>query len=182
MAQLDDDVVAAARAGDPDAVGAVYSVLSPKVLGYLRARGAEDAEGLTNEVFLQVITRLPRLRGGCAELRTFVFSVAHARAVDDIRRRSRRPSLSPYEPELDERSTGSAESAALEDAGSRDVVDLLNRLSEDQRTVVSLRVLGDLSLEQTAAVLGRSTGAVKQLQRRGLLELRALVERGEVAL
>jgi RNA polymerase sigma-70 factor (ECF subfamily) len=48
--------------------------------------------------------------------------------------------------------------------------------------VVALRVLGDLSLEQTAAVVGKSTGAVKQLQRRGLLALRTLVESGEVVL
>ena len=57
---------------------------------------------------------------------------------------------------------------------------MLSHLGEEQRSVISLRVLGDLSLEQTAQVLGKSTGAVKQLQRRGLANLRALVERGEV--
>jgi RNA polymerase sigma-70 factor (ECF subfamily) len=180
MADLDHEVVSAACAGDPDAVGEVYTVLSPKVLGYLRARGVEDPEGLTSEVFLQVIPKLVRLRGGPAELRTFVFSVAHARAVDDVRRRARRPLESPYEPERDERASLSAESAAL--AGPGSVLELLDRLSEDQRAVLSLRVLGDLSLEQTADVVGRSVGAVKQLQRRGLLELRTLVERGEVTL
>ena len=42
MAELSDDLVSAARCGDPDAVGTVYTVLSPKVHGYLRARGCED--------------------------------------------------------------------------------------------------------------------------------------------
>lgn len=182
MAELDDAVVSAARAGHPDAIGTVWTALSPKVLGYLRARGVEDAEGLTSEVFLQVLKRLPSLRGGASELRTFVFSVAHARAVDDIRRRVRRPAEMPYEAERDDRITSSAETVALEDPESRDVTDLLGRLNDDQRTVVTLRVIGDLSLEQTAAVLGRSTGAVKQLQRRALLQLRSLVESGEVAL
>lgn len=182
MAELDDHVVDAARAGRPDAVGLIYTELSPKVLGYLRSRGVEDAEGLTSEVFLQVLKRLPSLRGGAAELRTFVFSVAHARAVDDIRRRSRRPAESPYEPEWDDRITASAEIAAFQDGANPDVVNALARLNDDQRTVVTLRVIGDLSLEQTAAVLGRSTGAVKQLQRRALLQLRSLVESGEVAL
>lgn len=182
MAELDDDVVAAARAGRPEAVGLVWTELSPKVLGYLRARGVEDAEGLTSEVFVQVLKRLPNLRGGAGELRTFVFSVAHARAVDDIRRRARRPAETPYEPERDDRVSASAEVRAFEDGPSPDMTDLLSRLNDDQRTVVELRVIGDLSLEQTAAVLGRSTGAVKQLQRRGLLQLRSLVESGEVAL
>jgi RNA polymerase sigma-70 factor (ECF subfamily) len=182
MAELDDDVVAAARAGRPEAVGLIWTELSPKVLGYLRSRGAEDAEGLTSEVFLQVLKRLPNLRGGASELRTFVFSVAHARSVDDIRRRSRRPAESPYDPERDDRISASADVAAFEDSTSPDVESALSRLNEDQRTVVTLRVIGDLSLEQTAAVLGRSTGAVKQLQRRALLQLRTLVESGEVAL
>lgn len=182
MAELDDAVVDAARAGRADAVGLIYTALSPKVLGYLRSRGVEDAEGLTSEVFLQVLKRLPKLRGGAAELRTFVFSVAHARAVDDIRRRARRPAESPYEPERDDRVAASAESEAFGDAASPDVMTVLSRLNDDQRTVVTLRVMGDLSLEQTAAVLGRSTGAVKQLQRRALLQLRTLVESGEVAL
>lgn len=182
MAELSDEVVSAARAGDPDAVGTVYTVLSPKVQGYLRARGVEDPEGLTSEVFLQVITKLGRLRGNAAELRTFVFSVAHARAVDDIRRRARRPASSPYEPEDDLREVSSAESLALAEAGGRHVREVLDQLSEEQRAVITLRVLGDLTLEQTADVVGKSTGAVKQLQRRGLLELRALVERGEVSL
>lgn len=182
MAELTDDIVAAACAGDPDAVGVVYAVLSPRVFGYLRARGAEDAEGLTSEVFVQVIGKLSGLRGGATELRTFVFSVAHARMVDEFRRRARRPALSPYEPELDERETSSAELVALERLGGANVLGLLDRLSDDQKAVLTLRVVGDLTLEQTAHVIGKSTGAVKQLQRRGLLELRSLVERGEVAI
>ena len=88
---LTDDLVSAAVAGDVDALGVVYRLLSPKVLGYLKAHGAEDPEGLTNEVFLHVLRRLGGLVGGSAGLRTFVFSVAHARLVDDVRRRSRRP-------------------------------------------------------------------------------------------
>ena len=48
-----------------------------------------------------------------AGLRTFVFSVAHARLVDDVRRRARRPAELPYEPELDDRHEPSAEHAAV---------------------------------------------------------------------
>ncbi len=182
MGELNDVVVSDARAGDPDAVGLVYAALAPQVQGYLRARGVEDPEGLTSEVFLQVITKLGSLRGGSRELRTFVFSVAHARVVDEFRRRSRRPATTPYEPSMDTRSVRSAESAALEGVGGRHLHDVLARLSDDQRAVVTLRVLGDLTLEQTADVIGKSVGAVKQLQRRGLLELRSLLERGEVRL
>lgn len=182
MSVLTDDVVAAATSGDADALGAVYVALSPKVLGYLRAHGAEDPEGLTNEVFLHVLRRLGGLVGGAAGLRTFVFSVAHARLVDELRRRARRPLEAPYEPDLDQRYEPSAEYAALRDAEGEHLSEMLERLNHDQRSVITLRILGDLTLEQTAEILGKSTGAVKQLQRRGLLTLRSMMERGEVVL
>ena len=176
--ELTESTVAAATGGDSEAVGAVYRALAPRVLGYLRARGAEDPEGLTHEVFVAVIPRLSRLAGGVAGLRTLVFSVAHARYVDETRRRARRPAQTTYEQEYDERTSPSAETAVVELSGSTHIIGLLDRLGEDQRNVISLRILGDLSLEQTAEVLGKSTGAVKQLQRRGLENLRQLIEEG----
>lgn len=175
MTVLGDAVVAAAARGDVDAIEAVYRGLSPRVLGYLRTRGVEDPEGVTNDVFMAVIPRLPDVRGGAAGLQTLVFSVAHARAVDDHRRRTRRPLAASYEPDLDPRLVDSAENTAL--AVTTDVVgDLLYELSEEQRAVVMLRVVADLSLEQTADVLGRTVGSVKQLQRRGLLRMRKVLD------
>ena len=182
MQDLTDEVVAAAVAGDSDALGTIYAALSPKVHGYLRARGADDPEGLTSEVFVHVLRRMGGIVGGASGLRTFVFSVAHARYVDEVRRHERRPAQAPYRPELDDRCEPSAESTALSSSGLGHLADSLARLQEDQRTVITLRVLGDLSIEQTAEVLGRSPGSIKQLQRRGLLALRALVDRGELAL
>lgn len=180
-----DETVAAAVAGDREALALVYSTLSPRVLGYLRAHGAEDAEGLTNEVFLHVLRRLGGLVGlvgGAAGLRTFVFSVAHARLVDDVRRRARRPAETSYEPELDRRHAPSAEHAAMTAPRGGHLEHVLGQLNPDQRSVITLRVLGDLSVDQTAEVLGKTNGAVKQLQRRGLLTLRSLMDRGEVTM
>jgi RNA polymerase sigma factor (sigma-70 family) len=175
MAGLDDAVVEAAAAGSRDAVERVYRCLAPRVLGYLRSRGVDDPEGLTDEVFLALIPRLSAVRGGEAGLRTLAFSVAHARVVDEHRRRARQPPCASYEPELDSRVAESAESQALARVSTEGLTGLLGELGEDQRAVVTLRVVADLSLEQTAEVLGRSVGAVKQLQRRGLLRLRELM-------
>lgn len=56
---------------------------------------------------------------------------------------------------------------------ARERVDaLLDRLSPDQREVIALRVVADLTVEQTAAALGKSYEAVKTLQGRGLAALR----------
>jgi RNA polymerase sigma factor (sigma-70 family) len=182
VTDLTEEIVTAAVAGDSDALGTIYAVLSPKVHGYLRARGADDPEGLTHEVFVHVLRRMGGIVGGAAGLRTFVFSVAHARYVDEVRRHDRRPKHAAYRAELDDRSEPSAESTVLNGQRLGHLSTALGRLQDDQRSVITLRVLGDLSIEQTAEVLGRSPGAIKQLQRRGLLALRALVDRGEVAL
>ena len=56
----------------------------------------------------------------------------------------------------------------------------MHELNESQRTIITLRIIGDLSLEQTAAVTGKSVASVKQLQRRGLVRLRTLMASQEV--
>ena len=172
-AQLDEDVLAAARRGDPDAFARIWRELAPVVAGYLAARGAEDPDGLTSEVFLAVLPKLQNLHGGAAGLRTFVFSVAHARLVDERRRRSRTPATVAFDLHLHDTTAPSAEHDALAALGTQGVHALLERLEPDYREVLALRVVADLSVEQTAEVMRRSAGAVKQLQRRALLALRA---------
>jgi RNA polymerase sigma-70 factor (ECF subfamily) len=174
-----DDALARAQSGDPAAFEWIYSYLSPLVLGYFNGRGVEDPESLTQEVFLTVFTRLASVRGGLDSLRTFVFSVAHARHVDEVRRRARRPLLVSYEPEADFRTSASAESVALNRFGEGNTEELLLGLKEEYREVLLLRVVAGLSLEQVADVMGKSTGSVKQLQRRGLIRLKELVELDE---
>lgn len=174
-----DDVLPAAQAGQAWALRIVHEALAPKVAAYLRARGAAEPDDLTSEVFLTVFAKLPTVSGGAAGLRTFTFSVAHARLVDDLRRRSRREPVVPYDPASDDRAAGSAEDDALSALGTERVRRLLATLVPDQRDVLVLRILGELTVEQVAEALGKSTGAVKQLQRRGLLALRrTLTEEG----
>ena len=176
--QLDDALVAAASHGDERALREVYLVLSPLVLVYLRSRGVPDAEGVTSEVFVAALPKLPTLRGGAAGLRTLVFSVAHARMVDAYRAAARRPATVDYEPVDDTRQVPSAEDFALQSLGTERVAAILDLLPADQREVLYLRVVADLSIEHVARVMGRSAGAVKQLQRRALMALRrALTER-----
>ncbi|WP_432245537.1 RNA polymerase sigma factor [Arthrobacter sp. G.S.26] len=159
-------------AGGTNAFSLVYRTYAPQVLGYLVARGVEDPEAVMQEVFLAVLPRLESVHGGAAGLRTFIFSVAHARMVDDHRRQSRAPVTLPFDADLDQRSTASAEAAALDRMAPREVVALLNVLPADQREVLALRLVAGLSVDQAAEVMGRSAGAVKQLQRRALLKLR----------
>ena len=76
-----------------------------------------------------------------------------------------------YTPELDYRSTGSAEEAVDAKSSDESTLAILSSLRADHRDVILLRVVADLPLDQVAKVMGKSVGSVKQLQRRALLAL-----------
>ena len=170
------DVVSRARAGSPEAFTEIYQALAGPVAAYVRSKGVADPADLTSEVFLAVFTGIGRFSGSEAQLRSWVFTIAHRRVVDQWRRQGRHPGLSPYEPEDDLRTAPSAESGALVALGEERVHALLATLTEEQREVMTLRILGDLTVEQVAEVVGRRTGAVKALQRRALASLRRAIE------
>jgi RNA polymerase sigma-70 factor (ECF subfamily) len=172
MPALTDEDVAAAAAGEPMALRRIYELLAPAILGYLKTRGSEDADDLTQDVFVALLPQIRTVRGGARGLRTLAFSIAHARLVDELRRRTRRQMGTAFDPDDDPRVAASAEDHAMAQLRDAELVELIAGLSDDQRTVVALRVVGQLSLEETATVIGRSIGAVKQLQRRGLIALR----------
>jgi RNA polymerase sigma factor (sigma-70 family) len=167
-----DDVLAAAQAGAAWAFEVLYRDLSPVVTGYLRLHGAVDPDDLASETFLGVFTGLAGFSGDEDALRSWVFTIAHRRLIDDWRRRSRRPQLADDAGDLTVHPGGDAEDDALVRVGTADVHRMCSELPDDQRSVLLLRVLADLTVEQVAQVMGRSIGAVKALQRRGLRTLR----------
>jgi RNA polymerase sigma factor (sigma-70 family) len=171
-----DDVLAAAQAGAAWAFEVLYRDLSPSVTGYLRMHGAAEPDDLASETFLGVFTGLTGFRGDEDALRAWVFTIAHRRLVDDWRRRSRRPQVADDPGDLAELPGGDVEDDALAQVGTETVRRLCATLADDQRSVLLLRILGDLTVEQVAEAMGRSVGSVKALQRRGLRALRVLVE------
>ena len=173
-----DQLVAAAQANAPWAFERLYRHFAPAVAGYLRTQGAEDAEALTSEVFLGAFRRITVFRGDGAAFRSWLFTIAHHRLVDERRHRARSPAIAPIERVLP-RVGGDVEEEALARLGSAWAVQLLQTLSPDQRDVLALRVIADLTVEQVAAVMDKQPGAIKALQRRGLAALRkALLKQG----
>jgi RNA polymerase sigma-70 factor (ECF subfamily) len=167
-----DDVLAAAQAGAAWAFEVLYRDLSPVVTGYLRLHGAAEPDDLASETFLGVFTGLAGFSGDEDALRSWVFTIAHRRLIDDWRRRSRRPRVTDDAGDLTQLPGGDAEDDALLRVGTDDVHRMCAGLPDDQRSVLLLRVLADLTVEQVASVMGRSVGSVKALQRRGLRALR----------
>ena len=168
-----DSVLSAARAGADWAWERIYADLAPGIAGYLRAHGAADPEDLLGEVFLQVVRNLGGFTGGEQAFRGWVYTIAHRRLIDERRRRGRRP-VSPAPDDVLEAAAGSGgdvhedAAARLDDARVREAIDAL---PEDQRSVLLLRIAGDLTIEEIARVVGKRPGAVKALQRRALKRL-----------
>jgi RNA polymerase sigma-70 factor (ECF subfamily) len=169
----------AARTGAEWAWTGIYRDLAPAVLGYLRARRAHEPEDLTGEVFLQVVRDLPRFQGGEREFRAWVFVIAHHRLLDEGRRRTRRPvDLEPDGPATASEAED-VETQVVQSTAADRVHRIIDRLVPDQRDVLLLRVLGDLTVEEVAQAVDKSPGAVKALQRRGLATIkRTLAEEG----
>lgn len=175
MAHPDFDVVlTAAREGHADALQALWTSYAPSVAAYAGRKGSREPDELTSDVFLAVFAGLTSFDGDEPGFRAYVFTIAHRRVVDELRRRYRRGESIPL-PRDGEAAGGvvrSAEDVALDRWGTDRVQRLLDALPSDQRDVLVLRILGDLSVKHVADVLGKSVGAVRSLQERGLARLR----------
>lgn len=161
-------VLDAARAGADWAWTEIYHDLAPAVLGYLRARGAAEPEDLTGEVFLQLVRDLPRFSGEERAFRAWCFAIAHNRLLDEGRHRSRRPVDPAPDVGTGVADPGDVAADALSAVADARVRRLIDGLVPDQRDVLLLRILGELTVEEVARIVGKSPGAVKALQRRGL--------------
>ena len=151
--------------------GDVYRQLAPAVLGYLRGQRVPEPDDLLGEVFLQVARSLPRFRGDEGEeLRRWVFTIARNRVIDDARRRSRRGRLGRIGPASEEAAPSNGEPIDPE------LLRAMGLLTPEQREVVALRFVADLSLEDVARITGRTTGAVKAMQARGLASLARILD------
>lgn len=166
-------VLQAARLGEEWAWTEIYRDLSPTVLRYLRAHGAPDAEDLLGEIFVSVVRGIGTFDGDEQHFRAWVFTLARHRLSDVWRRAGRRP-LDYVEPiELHDRpGPYDTEGAVLDRFADERVRATLLSLTPAQRDIVFLRVIAGLSIEETARAVGKQSGAVKSLQRRGIDAIR----------
>lgn len=184
-----EGLLAGARRGEDRAWAALYDRYAPAVLGYLTAQRAPSPEDVTSEVFLQVVRDLDHFAGDEANFRSWLFTVAHHRLIDDRRKVSRRPADATEHDVIDRHLPPvEIEGQVIETVTTEELETLFDVLTPDQRAVLLLRVVGGLKLPEVADVLGKQHESVRALQKRALAALRReLAERpypftGEVAL
>ncbi len=171
-----ESVLQAAKEGAEWAWARLYRDLAGPVTGYLASRGAPEPEDLAGETFLQVARNLQTFQGSEGSFRSWVFVIAHRRLIDARRAAGRRAEVTSLEDALVDPAGGDAESEAVDQLVTEEIRKAFGLLTEEQRDVLSLRVIANLTVEETANVMGKRTGAVKALQRRGLLALRRMLD------
>lgn len=177
-----ESTLQAARLGTEWAWVRIYKDLSPAILRYLQAQGAHEPEDLLGEVFLRVVRSLPSFDGSEPSFRAWVFKTARNCLIDSWRHDGRRPvEYMPLEKLTCADESESAEAVALRHENYERVQATLSRLPDRQRDVIFLRVLAGLSVNEVAEVLGKSCGAVKSMQARGLAALHREIMRGAVS-
>lgn len=172
-------VLAAARAGAPWAYRRIFEALSGPVRGYLQGRGASEPDDLTSEVFLGAFRNLDAFEGDVEAFRSWIFTIAHRRMIDERRQLRRRPRTTQLDPQKHDVETDvDPERAVLGELEHSDLGPLLTALRPLERDALLLRVVAGLSVEQAAAVLEVTPNHLRVLQHRALSALRRAVGSG----
>ncbi len=171
--------LAGARRREPAAVTRIYTAYAPALFRFFLAAVGDrpTAEDLTGDVFKSAIEDLPRFRGPVEALGGWLFRIAHY-DLSDYRRRQARRLVQPLDDLLEEAALAGAmdpEELALDRVEGDRVVAALRQLTPDQREVLLLRLVADLTAPEVARILNKSTDAVKALQHRGLASLARLL-------
>lgn len=168
-----DDAVERMLAGDDEAFRTVYRALQPPLLRYLTVLvGVADAEDMASEAWSQAFRDLDRFSGGADGFRGWVTTIGRNRALDHLRRNSRRPvSDQSVEDLVDLPDGADVELDTLGRVNSEAVLGLIASLPRDQAEAIMLRTVLGFDAPTSARILGKRPGAVRAASHRGLKQL-----------
>ena len=172
----DAELVMRAKAGDQTAFTQIYERHAAAIYRYIyfRVGEAELAEDLQADVFVRMIEGMHRYEDRGWPISAWLYRIAHDRTVDIIRRRRKRQhvSIESWEGSCD--GPENEIDARIEQEELRRTID---ELTQDQRQVILMRFMANMSLHDVAEKLGRTEGSVKALQHRGLQSLARRLEK-----
>ena len=171
-------LVERAQRGDRAALEELYLIHFDRIYSYLHMSvgSRHDAEDLTTQTFVRMLESIGRFRWRSVPFSAWLFRIAHNLAMDHFRSRRRwQPEEEVPEPSGVEET--SAEEQALASIGDASLMELIARLSPEQRQVLTLKFVFRFSNGEAASILGKTEGAVKSLQHRALSSLQRHVSR-----
>lgn len=161
-----ETVLSAAQAGDEGAISRLYRTYNPLLLRFLGGTAPAAKEDLAQEVWLAAAPSLGSFEGTEGQFRAWLFTIARRRAIDHWRLISRRPQQVAHYPS-DLPQAEQPDHLVVQAA----IAELTAGLTAEQTDVVLLRVVAGLSVEEVAAIVGKTPGAVRVVQHRALRRL-----------
>jgi RNA polymerase sigma-70 factor (ECF subfamily) len=157
---------------DPAKFGALYDIHFERIYAFVarRVRDRDKVEDLTSEVFQKALANLKSYEWRGAPFAAWLFRIAANAISDQFKRAAREPDSADDPPE-----TSKEPEQEVVEARAR-LFRLVERLPAEQRRVVFERFVEQRSIREIAQQLGKSEGAVKQLQFRALEKLRSQME------
>ncbi len=170
-------LVTLAQRGDAEAFGQIYDLYVDAVYRYLYYRVGSPtlAEDLTSETFLRALRRIDSFSWQGKDIGAWFVTIAR-NLVSDHFKSSRFRLEVPTGDILDaDRADGGIEDVVVDRLESAELLKAVRELKPEQQECIVLRFLQGLSVAETAKVMQRSDGAVKQLQLRAIRALARLV-------
>ncbi len=175
-------LIAAAQQGDRDAFGQLYEQYAPGVSRFVgsRLRDRGLVEDLTSETFTRALRRLDSVTDQGRDVGAWLTTIAKNLIYDNAK--SSRTRLETTTAEIQDADThqASPEQAVLEKETREELHRHVAALTPAQRECIQRRFLGELSPAETATAMDRNVGAVKALQHRGIVALRASLTAGRI--
>ncbi|WP_042461851.1 RNA polymerase sigma factor [Neobacillus dielmonensis] len=141
---------------------------------FLRVRHQQEAEDITQETFIRAIRAEERYKED-VNVPALLKTIARNIIIDRWRKKQRTEDPLPLEPEQLLVDIGNDLGKVLEQ--KEQVAYALSLLNEEQRKIIVLRLLQDLTIKETAALLGRSESYVKVTQFRAIQKIKDLVKK-----
>ncbi len=173
-------LVELARAGDKDAFGLLYDHYQASIYRFLyyRTRSQTLAEDLTSETFFRALRSMNNFRWQGKDFGAWLMTIARNLTTDHFKAGRTRLEMTTEDMTPHDDTTEGPESAVLAGLTNEVLLQALTELATEQRECLIMRFLQGLSIAETALALGRSDGAVKQLQLRGIRNLAKLLPEG----
>jgi RNA polymerase sigma-70 factor (ECF subfamily) len=173
-------LVELARKGDTEAFGLLYDHYNGAVYRFLyyRTRSQALAEDLTSETFFRALRSMTGFRWQGKDFGAWLMTIARNLATDHFKAGRTRLELTTEDMGLHDDAADGPETEVLAGLTNEILLQCLAQLPDEQRDCVVMRFLQGMSIAETAAVLGRSEGAIKQLQLRGVRNLAKLMPEG----
>jgi RNA polymerase sigma-70 factor (ECF subfamily) len=173
-------LVELARGGDCEAFGQLYDHYHVSVYRfvYYRVGSVALAEDITSEAFFRALRSMGSFRWQGKDFGAWLMTIARNLTTDHFKAGRTRLEYATEDMSPHDGATEGPEGAVLASLTNEALLAALTELPHEQQECLIMRFLQGLSIAETAQVLGRSDGAVKQLQLRGVRNLAKLLPEG----